>query len=189
MREEVFRANPNLQLAQRNRKLAELDRRLIQSERYPQINLFTGYVHGNQNNQAGFLSRQSSDIINYGVSASLFLFNGLNIHRRAQNARIIEYIREDELQSLRIELESGLQQSYNDYLNAIELIKLEQENLNIARQNVEIAFERYRLGVSTALELREVQRNAVATESRLIDAAFNAKLAEIELLRLSNSSK
>ncbi len=186
LRGEVFRANPNLQLAQRSRRLAELDRRLIQSERYPQINLFTGYLHGNQNNQAGFLSRQSSDIINYGVSASVFLFNGFNIHRRAQNARIIEYIREDELQSLRIELESGLEQSYNDYLNAIELIKLEQENLNIARQNVEIAFERYRLGVSTALELREVQRNAVATESRLIDAAFNAKLAEIELLRLSN---
>jgi outer membrane protein TolC len=52
---------------------------------------------------------------------------------------------------------------------------------------VEIALERYRLGVATPLELREVQRNAVATASRLIDAAYNAKLAEIELQRLSSS--
>lgn len=187
IREQTLSQNPSLLIAMRTRNIAGLDRRLILSEQYPQISLFTGYVHGNQNNQAGFLSRQTTDIVSYGVSASVFLFNGFNIRRRAQNARIVEYIREDEIQQLKIELEASLIQAYNNYQNALELIKLEQQNLNIARQNVDIALERYRLGVSTALELREVQRNAVATESRLIDAAYNAKLAEIELQRLSSS--
>jgi outer membrane protein TolC len=43
------------------------------------------------------------------------------------------------------------------------------------------------LGASTALELREVQRNAIDTESRLIDAEYTGKLAEIELKRLSST--
>jgi outer membrane protein TolC len=187
IRQEALRNNPALKLAERSRSLAGLDRRLIQSERYPQVNLFSGYTHGSQNNQAGFLSRQTTDVVNYGVSASVFLFNGFNIRRRVQNARIVEYIREDEIQSLRVDLESGLQQAYENYRNALELIKLEQANLDVARQNVDIALERYRIGVATALELREVQRNSVATASRLIDAAYNAKLAEIELQRLSSS--
>jgi outer membrane protein TolC len=187
IRQEALRNNPALKLAERSRSLAGLDRRLIQSERYPQVNLFSGYTHGSQNNQAGFLSRQTTDVVNYGVSASVFLFNGFNIRRRVQNARIVEYIREDEIQSLRVDLESGLQQAYENYRNALELIKLEQQNLDVAQQNVEIALERYRLGVATPLELREVQRNSVATASRLIDAAYNAKLAETELQRLSSS--
>ncbi len=41
------------------------------------------------------------------------------------------------------------------------------------------------MGNSTSYEFREVQRNTVAAETRLIEAEYNAKLAEIELLRLS----
>jgi outer membrane protein TolC len=75
---------------------------------------------------------------------------------------------------------------FNDYKNSLDLIELEQQNLEVARQNIDIALERYKLGVATPLELREVQRNAVATESRLIEAEYRAKVAEIELLRLSS---
>ena len=47
--------------------------------------------------------------------------------------------------------------------------------------------DRYQLGVSSALELREAQRNAVDAESRLLNAQFSTKAAEIELLRLSGN--
>jgi outer membrane protein len=79
-----------------------------------------------------------------------------------------------------------LERTFLSYKNALELIKLETENYKIARQNIDIAFERYKVGNSTAYELREVQRNAVAAETRLIESEFNAKITEIELLRLSS---
>jgi outer membrane protein TolC len=72
-----------------------------------------------------------------------------------------------------------------NYQNSIDLITLERENLGVARENAEIALERYRLGNSNALELREAQRNAVEAETRMIDAIYNTKIAEIELMRLS----
>ena len=74
---------------------------------------------------------------------------------------------------------------YNKYTTSLDLINIERQNLGVAKENENIALDRYTLGNSTPLELREAQINAVAAESRLINAAFSTKLAEIELLRLS----
>jgi outer membrane protein TolC len=114
------------------------------------------------------------------------ILNGLDQTRRIQNAKVQQEIANYRLDELKVQLEADLQRVFNDYRNSLDLIELEQQNLEVARQNIDIALERYKLGVSTPLELREVQRNAVATESRLIEAEYRAKLAEIELLRLSS---
>jgi len=90
-------------------------------------------------------------------------------------------------QDLRNNLVSTLERTYQTYQNALNLIQLENENYLIAKQNIDIAFDRYKVGFATSYELREVQRNAVAAETRLIEAKFNAKSAEIELIRLSGT--
>jgi len=41
------------------------------------------------------------------------------------------------------------------------------------------------LGTINSIELREVQRTLISAESRLIQAQFEAKLAETELQRIS----
>jgi outer membrane protein TolC len=68
----------------------------------------------------------------------------------------------------------------------LQLVELEVANQNIAKQNVSIANDRYKIGVATPLEFREAQRNLIATQSRLIEAYFQAKIAEIEIYRISN---
>jgi len=62
---------------------------------------------------------------------------------------------------------------------------LKRKNLEIARENVEIAMERYRLGILTPLELREAQKAYIDAESRLISALYQAKVAETNLLKLT----
>ena len=54
----------------------------------------------------------------------------------------------------------------------------------LAKENVFIASERFRLGISTLLELRETQRSLEDAYTRLIAARFNTKVAETDLLRL-----
>jgi outer membrane protein TolC len=44
--------------------------------------------------------------------------------------------------------------------------------------------ERFRLGISTTLELRETQKTLADSYNRLIAARYNTKVAETELLRL-----
>jgi outer membrane protein TolC len=61
---------------------------------------------------------------------------------------------------------------------------LEEENILLAKENVTIALERNRLGLTTILELRETQKSLEDAYNRLIQARYAAKQAETELLRL-----
>lgn len=189
LREATLKQNPLLILAEQNKRLAEIDLKLQKSAQLPQIDLITGYNYNSSNNGAGAPQATKSlqnFAFSYGLRASINIFDGYNQKRRIQNAKIGQEIANLQEGDLRNQLNTALERTYLNYRNALELIKLETENYKIARQNIDIAFERYKVGNSTAYELREVQRNAVAAETRLIEAEFNAKITEIELLRLSS---
>lgn len=189
LREATLKQNPLLILAEQNKRLAEMDLKLQKSAQLPQVDLITGYNYNSSNNGAGApqaTKSLQSFAFSYGLRASINIFDGYNQKRRIQNAKIGQEIANLQEGDLRNQLNTALERTYLNYRNALELIKLETENYKIARQNIDIAFERYKVGNSAAYELREVQRNAVAAETRLIEAEFNAKITEIELLRLSS---
>jgi outer membrane protein TolC len=58
-------------------------------------------------------------------------------------------------------------------------------NLQLARKNMDIALESYRVGSISPVEMREVQRNLLSAHARLILALFRTKVKETELLLLS----
>lgn len=62
---------------------------------------------------------------------------------------------------------------------------LEEANKNVAQENSEIAIERYSVGNSSPLELREAQLNLLEANLRLLNAAYSVKAGEIALLLLS----
>jgi outer membrane protein TolC len=75
-------------------------------------------------------------------------------------------------------------QAYNQYQAAQQLLRLEEENIVLARENVQIVFDVYRLNSSTLIQLKEAQKSLQDAFTRLIRARFQAKQAETELLRL-----
>ena len=62
---------------------------------------------------------------------------------------------------------------------------MEEQNREVARENNEIAIERYRVGTSSPLELREAQINLLEANLRFLNAAYSIKTGEIDLLMLS----
>ncbi len=187
LRMSVEAQNPNLLLAQRNRNIAYLDTKILQAQRLPQVNVFSGLVRNYQNSRAFlFPNLTNSLVFNYGIQASIPIFDGLNQNRRIQNARISQENAAYQYENLKSQVLADVETAYVNYSNSLKIINLERQNLQIARQNVTIALERYKAGVTTSLEVRDVQRNAVAAESRLIDTIYMAKVAETELLRLSS---
>jgi outer membrane protein TolC len=64
-------------------------------------------------------------------------------------------------------------------------VTLEEENLDLARENAFVALERFRQGVSTTIEVKEAQQSLEDAYNRLINARYNIKLAETQLLRLN----
>lgn len=180
--------NPTLIGAILSKKISDLDTKNLQSQQKPQIDLLAGYNLNSVANGAGFgVEKGSSDVFNYGLRATINLFDGYNQKRRIQNAKINAEIAALQIEDLKNALLSALEKTYVTYENSMNLIQLETENYAIAKQNIDIAFDRFKVGIATSYELREVQRNAVAAETRLIEAKYAAKAAEIELIRLSGN--
>jgi outer membrane protein TolC len=158
-----------------------------QAGRYPSLSLDLSYNYNQLENEAGQLRSSTTDGVAYGFTARWNIFNGFNQKRQIQNARIQHQSTLLALEELELQLQGDLRKTYNNYRNSLTLVNLEENNLSVAQENESIALVRFQLGASNALELREAQRNLVDANSRLLDARFATKLAEIELLRVSGN--
>ena len=185
--ENLEMQNPQISTLKREKAIAEYNTKITMSERLPIVNFNAGYIHSKTVSPAGFAVENTSNDINYGLSASWILFNGFNVNRRIQNAKIQSDISQLEYSNQLLDFNTALKTRYIDYSNSIELMELERENLSVARENNEISKERYEIGLSTPLELREAQLNFLEAELRYQNAAFNTKLAAIELKYLSGT--
>ena len=157
----------------------------LRRSRFPEIDLTAGYGIGTDDNRATAAGRYVNEGYRYGITARLSLFDGLNTRRQIQNARIELTNQELRIEDARSNVETQLRSEYVNFENATRLVALETENIAIADRSVEIALQRFTLGTTTAIELREVQRTRLETETRLIAALYEAKVAETELMRLS----
>lgn len=183
--QQAMANNKELTVARINRQVAELEIKEIQGERFPEIDLNAGYSYNRNESGAGFIELNQSDGFNYGLTARLNIFDGFNTNRQIQNAKIQLKNQELVMQDRQLRVEAGLSAEFKNYLNSLKLVQLESENLIYAEQSLEIALERFKLGTINSIELREVQRTLISAESRLIQAQFEAKIAETELQRIS----
>jgi outer membrane protein len=187
LRETGMFQNRNLLVAQREKNLVYLQERAIRAEKMPRLSFNLGYNYNYLTSEAGFLRSNQVNGISYGLTASWNVFNGRNIHRREQIAKVEGMNTELRYEELRTSLEADISRGFIQYQNRLTLLQLENENTLVAKENEEIALERYKLGVANPLELREAQINALNAELRKLNTLYDAKLAEIELIRLSGN--
>jgi len=177
--------NTALHLAQKNKTIAEHDRRMASSQAYPYVQLSSAYAFSHNTFQSGTFSDQQIYGMNYGITLGINLFDGFNQRRRVSNATVAVENSRLRYEDTENSLMSDLITTYNIYLNNLRLVQMESQNLGVAYETLDIALERYRLGDLSGLELREVQKNLLEAEERLVSIQYQAKLAEIALLHLS----
>ena len=180
--------NPQLLLAQKGLDIAQLTLEERRAERFPTVSFNSAYNFSRTNNQAVINPFQplfnQNHGLNYGLTATIPIFNGYITRRNIRAAQLdIEYQQLAYRRNLS-QLTTSVTNAYRDYDLYKRTLVLEEENMELVRENLFIARERYRLGISTFLEMREAQQSLADAANRLIQARYNTKLAEIELLRL-----
>ena len=170
--------NANLLKADQNTTLAQLDYKKVLSRNYPYLRLNAGYGYTNATRQ------RSNWGFNGGITVGFNLFDG-NRRREKRNASLA--IRNAQLE--REELEQGLRADLSNlwqaYRNNLQLLNLERQNLVSAKENHEIAKERYLLGDLSGIEMREAQKSLLDAEERILSAEYDTKMCEISLLQIS----
>ena len=171
-------------IAEHNRNIADIELRSAFSRNYPYLKLNGGYGYRTNHYGAGATLRRNQWGGDVGVTLGFNLYDG---KRRSEqrNARLSVKNAELEQYDLTLALYTDLADLWQAYENNRMLLALEKENVVAARENYDIAHERYLLGDLSGIEMREAQKSLLDAEERILVAEYNTKLCEISLLQLS----
>jgi outer membrane protein TolC len=177
--------NSELKLAKLNIDISKELTRESRSDLFPNLDLYGNYNYSQLESEAGFLLFNRQYGYDVGIDLSWNLFDGLNTKRMIENSLIEEDIRINQLNALSIDLIASMNKSYNEYTNSLALVELRSMNMDVAEENFDIARESLELGLISPLEFREAQQNFIEAKNELINAKYNAKIKETELMLFS----
>ena len=176
--------NASMLMAAQNRTLAEIELRSVRSRNFPYLKMVAGYGYSTNHYGAGATLKRNQWGGDVGLTLGFNLYDG---KRRSEqrNARLSVKNAELEEYDLTLSLYTDLADLWQAYENNRMLLSLEKENVIAARENYDIAHERYLLGDLSGIEMREAQKSLLDAEERILVAEYNTKLCEISLLQLS----
>ncbi len=180
----TMQTNANLLKAEQNNRLAQLDYKKVCARDYPYLKLNAGYGYSHNKYEIAANSQRSNFGPNFGVTVGFKLFDG-NRNRQRKNARIAVQNARLERNELEQALRADLSNLWQAYQNNLQMLNLERQNLIAAKDNHDIAMERYMLGDLSGIEMREAQKSLLDAEERILAAEYNTKLCEISLLQIS----
>jgi outer membrane protein TolC len=201
MKERMLANNKNLQNLFVNRELAQINTRLTESGKYPRVSLSTGATYNTGvSNGTGLLSQRDSlgnqlELDLDGVSSSTFnyflnlgvsynLFDGGVRKRNIENAKMQEITAQLSIEDLKRNLNAQLENTFATYNNQRNLLQLTEDLLANASRNIEIAEERFRGGLINSFDYRTIQLAYINASQSRLNAIFNLKTTETELIRL-----
>lgn len=187
-REELFQklysSNINILAADRQVEIARLSIREFQATRLPRINLTSGYNLNLIDNTASNIRSNHSYGPSIGATLSVPILQGGTINRQVSTSKIQMITAGYNFDNIKLRVTTQLQNALTQFENQQQLLAIEKENELLAKENIEIAIQRLRLGQANSLEVRQAQESYVFSYTRRITFEYNLKIAETRLKQL-----
>ncbi len=198
----MLASNQLLQNLYLNRDLSNINTRIQESARYPSVNVRSGATYNaNLSGGSGTLASRddmgnpikldldavTSNSLNFFVNFSVAynIFDGGVRRRNIENSKTNELIAQLDVENLKRTLNTQLANTIATYNNQKQLLELTNQLVDNAQRNLDIAGERFKGGLISSFDYRTVQLGYInATQGRL-NALFNLKNIETEMLQLT----
>lgn len=201
LEQTMFSNNQNLQNLIIVRELTNINTQFQESFNKPTISLGSGLsydltgINGSQllaiGDQPPF--RNENDGTNrtfnfyFNIQANYNLFDGGQRKRNIENAKIDELIAQLNINDLKRNLSNQLQNALANYNNQLQLVELTENLIANARENLNIGEERFKGGLITSFDYRSIQLAFINASQARLNAVFNLKNTEVELMRLTGA--
>ncbi len=186
--ENALQNNVLLLLSDQNQVINEFDLQIIGAVNKPKIGANAGLSYNHQASAPGsFISSSTSSGLNLGVTLNWNIFDGGRKKVLEQNARInleSEALTRDQIVK---ELRRDIDNAWGNYQNALYILEVEQNSLEINRLNLERTADLFERGQLTSIEFRQAQLNLLNSETGYNTARYDAKLIELQLMYLSGN--
>lgn len=184
----IATSNPSLQITRKNIEIAGLTLKERKAERWPTVSLNSVYNFTRTNNKAVInpftpVFNQARGF-NYGFTAAIPIFNNHTVKRQIEQAELNIRFQQLFLENQQSQLNLAVVNAFLEYEQQKKALALEEENIGLARENVSIVFQVYKLSSITLIQLKEAEKSLQDAYTRLITARYNTKVAETELMRL-----
>jgi len=177
--------NPDKQWAMNQYNIAVQAQKEIDAARQPLLKLNGAYNYTLSQSSAGFSLFNQSMGPQAGISLVVPLFNGNISKSNSENAKLNIQSSEWRLESIRQNIQTAYEHAWQDYSAA--KLQLESDSIAVLTANKYILLmqERFKLGQSTIVDLKEAQRTYEETNYRMISTWYIARIAETQLLLLT----
>lgn len=130
---------------------------------------------------------QTSTSLGYGAGVSLSwdLFDGGATITNLRNAKIRQENEEYLKEQVKLEINRDIANALGNYENRRYVYEMQEQNVLTNENNFERTQEQFRLGQINSIEFRQAQINLLNARTSKNLAKYDAKLAELELLRLT----
>ncbi len=175
-----------LKLIDQNQTITELNYDIIDANRKPILGANANYNYNfNRSAPGSFFSSSRSDGLGLGLSLSYNLYDGGIRKNQRQNTKLALESQGLQREQLVNNLTTQLTMFWHQFQNALYIIESEKSNVATAKVNFERSYEQYQAGQLTSIEYRQAQVNLLTVENSLLNAHYDAKLLEIQMLLLS----
>jgi outer membrane protein len=187
LKKSVLKSNSTFLISKQNELISAQSIKEARAANLPFIQLNGAYNFTRAQSQAGivFLNQQAG--LNGGITASWLLFNGTRNSKLVKERNLLFLNQKYYTEQIQLEVDAQVYTSYKSFVLNKQIVELERRNLADARDVLTISLERYRIGKSNLLETIETQKNLEDAQTRYIEALYNIKLAEAELLRTNGT--
>lgn len=164
---------------------ARYDYLIARAARLPRLDLSASYGLNQTSIDPAVRLNDPVITVRAGAAVSFNLFNGMKTRIQQQNARILQKNQEILQEQSRLNLEKKVKSAYEAALNSLQVFDLEKRSRKVAELNFQRTRELYQLGQVTTTQFREAQLNLIRAKSNLSAAKYQARLNQVDLLRLS----
>ena len=184
--EDKMKNHPLLQSAQQLININQFLEKETKSLTYPTLRASTGFNYNSNKSAAGFILLNESYGPFLGVNLSIPIYSGGANKRAIKNAAINTKTAKIQLQNTEQDLSTELFKTYQSYKNSLKQTPIEIQNFGMSQSLLDLVMQKYQLGQATMVDVKQAQQSFETAGFRLVSLRFNAKIAEIELKRLSN---
>jgi len=186
MKEKAIANNINLLQIDKSIDISSLGIKTEKSAYLPTVGLLGSYGwNKNNNNAASFVAGSVNTGLSGGLNLRWDLFDGGNTITRVKNAKINLEAQEIQKEQLFVTLERDFNNAWENYLNRLEIYRLEEDNIRTSQNNFDRTQEKFKLGQVNSIEFRLAQVNLLNVEVNKNRAKYFAKIAELEMLQIS----
>ncbi len=178
------------------RELAAISTRLQETTQRPQVNLRLGItdninyniiskqvnINGDERDFGGV--RTNAFNTNLGISLVYNVFDWGVRKRNIQNARIGEITAQLDIEDQKRTLNNQLENTFATFNNQRQLVEVTNQLVANAQRSLSIAGDRFEAGLINIFDYRVVQLSYISAVQSRLNAVFNLKTTETDLIRL-----